>query len=41
MVTIVVGVICFIAGALVGIDRFKKLIAYVKEKLFGKTTETT
>jgi uncharacterized protein YneF (UPF0154 family) len=36
MLTIIVGVACFIAGALIGIERFRTFIKYVKEKLFGK-----
>jgi hypothetical protein len=41
MITIIVGVVCFIAGALIGIERFRTFIKYVKEKISGKTTETT
>jgi len=35
MVTIIVGILCFIAGALVGIERFRKIIAWIKEKISG------
>jgi len=38
MLTIVVGILCFIAGAFVGIDRFRKLIDWVKEKISGKSS---
>jgi uncharacterized membrane protein (DUF4010 family) len=41
MVTIIVGVACFIAGALVGMDKIKQMIAYVKEKIGGKTDNAT
>ena len=38
MLTIVVGILCFIAGAFVGIDRFRKLLDWVKEKISGKSS---
>jgi len=41
MLTIIVGVVAFIAGALIGIERFRGFITWVKEKISGKTTDTT
>jgi hypothetical protein len=38
MLTIIVGVVCFIAGAFIGLERFKKWITYVKEKISGKSS---
>ena len=41
MVTIIVGVAGFIAGALVGMERIKGWIKYVKEKISGTTDNAT
>jgi uncharacterized membrane protein (DUF4010 family) len=41
MVTIIVGVACFVAGALVGMERIKGWIVYIKEKIGGKTDNAT
>jgi hypothetical protein len=38
MITIFIGVLCFIVGALIGIERFRKFIAYLKEKISGKSS---
>jgi len=38
MLTIVVGIVCFIIGVFVGIERFRKLIDWVKEKISGKSS---
>ncbi len=37
LTTIIVGVVAFIAGALVGMERIRGWISYLKEKLFGTT----
>lgn len=41
MLTIIVGVFAFVAGALVGLERIKKWAVYVKEKIGGKIPGST